>query len=156
VNGIVLVDGADGLTANTTAPPTASSLASAKSAAKALLKNRNIPTDRRTSLVNRVAAFLQLEDPNNITEQDLITLADSPVNQLVPKDRIKSHEKIVVEAFKGREQELVERWRSMFLETCKPRHLPQFWKVGFVKPPPFQKDGDDEDSEDADVGSEGV
>ncbi|KAJ3024465.1 UNVERIFIED_CONTAM: hypothetical protein HDU68_008137 [Siphonaria sp. JEL0065] len=151
VNGIILVNENEGSandndsiksnsTNNTVSTMSAGSLASAKSAAKALIKMRAIPSDRKQTLLYRVALFLEKENPDDITEEDLKTLADTPVNHLVSKDRIKTHEQIVVEAFRGREQELVEKWRSLFLKECNPQHLPEFWDVHFVKPAPFMNE----------------
>ncbi|ORY49756.1 hypothetical protein BCR33DRAFT_713369 [Rhizoclosmatium globosum] len=110
------------------------SLNSAKSAAKALLKvGVSIPSDRKASLLDRVSQFLG-KDVDAITTEELEQLANTPIHQLAGKDRVVlTHERIVVNAFKGREQELAERWRAMFLEECKPKHLPSFWRVGFVK-----------------------
>ncbi|KAI9337818.1 hypothetical protein BDR26DRAFT_919665 [Obelidium mucronatum] len=151
VNGIMLLDPESAFndtdsvvssdttnTTGTSSTNTAGSLASAKSAAKALIKiGRSIPTERKQILLNRVAAFLGKEDASQITDTELKEMADAPINHLVSRDRIKTHERIVVDAYKGREQELVMRWRQMFLDECDPQFLPDFWSVDFVKPLSF-------------------
>ncbi|KAJ3266998.1 hypothetical protein HDU77_008343 [Chytriomyces hyalinus] len=110
---------------------------SAKSAAKALLKvGPSLPADRRASLLDRVSRFTG-KDVAEITDADLELIMNFGTGMrhggIGAGDLVKTHEQIVVEAFKGREQELIVKWRTLFLETCEPRFLPEFWRVDFVK-----------------------
>ncbi|KAJ3227831.1 hypothetical protein HDU81_006440 [Chytriomyces hyalinus] len=110
---------------------------SAKSAAKALLKvGPSLPADRRASLLDRVSRFTG-KDVAEITDEDLELIMNFGNGMrhggIGAGDLVKTHEQIVVEAFKGKEQELIVKWRTLFLETCEPRFLPEFWRVDFVK-----------------------
>ncbi|KAJ3113044.1 Exonuclease 3'-5' domain-containing protein 2 [Physocladia obscura] len=106
----------------------------AKSAAKALLRHSSsLPIERYTILVQSVAELLGATDLALISKDQFTAVADLPLASLVDKKQIQTHEKIVVDAFRGREQQLVEKWRQMFLDKCKPKFLPNFWRVDFIK-----------------------
>ena len=94
-----------------------------KAAYVIVLNEDKIPTDRLKILKERVREAL---GKKHITDKDIFNL--SKVDPKECYSQIDSHGKIVVDALKDL-QEFVEMWRQHFIDSMKPKFMPEYWNV---------------------------
>eukprot|EP00118_Oscarella_pearsei_P014632 m.126462 g.126462 ORF g.126462 m.126462 type:complete len:270 (+) comp37899_c0_seq2:1002-1811(+) len=104
-------------------------LSKVKSAAKALLQQRNrLPVGRRTELESIIKNHFGVEE---ISESLLKESASIDVNSELDDGNYIPHGKIIVDAVKaqGKLRDFEKMWRQHFLDTMHPKHLPSLWSV---------------------------
>jgi hypothetical protein len=95
----------------------------AMSAASALVKHsKKIPESRRTELLQIVSEFVGKE---HVTEEDLREVSH---HKICDRDDYRKMSQWVAEHINSYD-EFAKEWREHFVESMKPRHMPEEWKI---------------------------
>ncbi|XP_068948105.1 exonuclease 3'-5' domain-containing protein 2 isoform X2 [Petaurus breviceps papuanus] len=112
-----------------------------RSRARSLLNAKNLPAYHKKELLQGIKEFFNTE-----TVTDLILQEAASLETRIASERYVSHAlKVVQYHAKGGLPSLMQlesRWRQHFLDSMKPRHLPQQWSVNHNHQNLFWKHGD--------------
>lgn len=85
-----------------------------------------MPPERKAYLLSQIAIYL---DKTEVTEEDLKSICvTSTRRRRTPPPDFRSHGELVMSKVEN-PQTFVEEWRAHFVETMKPRFLPNDWEV---------------------------
>ncbi|XP_072485604.1 exonuclease 3'-5' domain-containing protein 2 isoform X2 [Notamacropus eugenii] len=112
-----------------------------RSGARALLNAENLPAYRKEELLQGIKEFFNTE---TVTDQ-ILQEAASLETRIANESYVPHGLKVVQCHAKGGLRSLMQlesRWRQHFLDSMKPRHLPQQWSVSHNHQKLLQKHGD--------------
>lgn len=82
----------------------------------------NIPEDRRSALKEMMKEFL---DKDEVTDEDIKTMSDYKITQRHDYVNFSKYVAGQVDDY----NEFAKEWRTHFVETMKPKHMPSAWKI---------------------------
>eukprot|EP01102_Stenamoeba_stenopodia_P013908 TRINITY_DN4563_c0_g1_i2.p1 TRINITY_DN4563_c0_g1~~TRINITY_DN4563_c0_g1_i2.p1 ORF type:complete len:265 (-),score=47.27 TRINITY_DN4563_c0_g1_i2:37-831(-) len=108
---------------------TDTALARVKAAGKALVKGKNIPSERKEVLKNILAEHFQ-KAISELADDDFEVAANLDVKK--QKNDYIAHSKLIVEKLNDdldAIEKFIKRWRQHFVEEMQPKYLPPHWSV---------------------------
>lgn len=87
-----------------------------------LLDGEKIPEDRKRILTKRVTGFLKKD---HLTDEDLMYVKKYKIKE---RGDYKNFSKAVAEMVEDY-NEFAKEWRTHFVETMQPKHMPETWKI---------------------------
>ncbi|XP_043837339.1 exonuclease 3'-5' domain-containing protein 2 isoform X2 [Dromiciops gliroides] len=112
-----------------------------RSGARALLNAENLPTYRKEELLQGIKEFFNTETVTDVILQEAASLETRIANESYVPHGLK----VVQCHAKGGLRSLMQlesRWRQHFLDSMKPKHLPQQWSVNHNHRNLLRKHGD--------------
>jgi hypothetical protein len=101
---------------------------SQKAACALLFNSEKMPEKRQEELKDKLRSFYP---DRELTKEFIREIFDAPKKPKENDDEFQKHGEIVVEWFKNNDGlvKLEKMWREFFLETMKPKYMPELWSV---------------------------